>query len=158
MHYGAGINISAPFFNIEYMDKYIMRCALLLIIPLTLLICQEKTIYGKVIDKETSTPLFGANILVTSENKETFGTSTDENGNYSINIIRSGSYTFKATFIGYDELTEEISIIPGDVDRQLDIKLSISAIQLQEYIVTASRGRREKINRRGRRETKNIQP
>ena len=84
------------------MDKYIIRRAILLIVPLTLLICQEKTIYGKVVDKDTGKPLFGANILVTSENKETFGTSTDENGNYSINIIRSGSYTFKATFIGYD--------------------------------------------------------
>ena len=145
MYYGAGMNISAPFFTIRYMNKYLIQAAIFLLVSLTSLICQEKKIYGKVVDKDTNAPLFGANILVTGENKDTFGASTDENGNYAINIIRSGSYTFKATYIGYDELTEEISIIPSDIDKKLDIKLSISAIQLQEYIVTASRGRREKI-------------
>ena len=145
MHYGAGVNISAPFFTIEYMNKYLIRAAILLIVSLTSLICQEKKIYGKVIDKDTNTPLYGANIIVTGVNNEAFGASTDESGNYSINILQSGIYTLKATYIGYDELTEEISIMPSDVDKKLDIELSISSIQLQEYIVTASRGRREKI-------------
>ena len=145
MFYGAGINISAPFFTIEYMNKYLIQAAILLIVSLTSLICQEKKIYGKVIDKDTNTPLYGADIIVTGVNNETFGASTDESGNYSINILHSGSYTLKATYIGYDKLTEEISIMPGAIDRRLDIELEISAIQLQEYIVTASRGRREKI-------------
>ena len=139
------MNISAPFFTIEYMNKYLIQAAIFLLVSLTSLICQEKKIYGKVVDKDTNAPLFGANILVTGENKETFGVSTDKSGNYSINIIRSGRYTLKATYIGYDELIEKITIIPSDIDRRLDIELSISAIQLQEYIVTASRGRREKI-------------
>ena len=145
MYYGAGMNISAPFFTIRYMNKYLIQAAIFLIVSLTSLICQEKKIYGKVIDKDTSQPLFGANIILTGENEKTNGASTDESGNYSINILQSGIYTLKATYIGYDELTEEISIMPSDVDKKLDIELSISSIQLQEYIVTASRGRREKI-------------
>ena len=50
MHYGAGVNISAPFCTIEYMNKYLIQAAILLIVFLTSLICQEKKIYGKVID------------------------------------------------------------------------------------------------------------
>ena len=119
MHYGAGVNISAPFFTIGYMNKYLIRAAILLIISLTSVICQEKKIYGKVIDKDTGQPLFGANIILTRENEKTNGASTDESGNYSINILQSGIYTLKATYIGYDELTEAISIMPSDVDRSL---------------------------------------
>lgn len=145
MHYGAEMNISAPFVTILYMKKYLIQAAIFLIVSLTSLICQEKKIYGKVIDKDTSQPLLGANIILIGENEKANGASTDESGNYSINILQSGIYTLKATYIGYDELTEEISIMPSDVDKKLDIELSISSIQLQEYIVTASRGRREKI-------------
>ena len=105
------------------MDKYIISRAILFILPLTLLICQEKKIYGKVVDKDTGTPLFGANIIVTSENKETYGASTDKSGNYSFNIIQSGSYTLSATYIGYDELIEGISISPGVFDNPIDIEL-----------------------------------
>ena len=122
------------------LNKYIIS-----LLSFSLLFCQGIIIHGIVIDKDSKNPLFGANVFITGDDKYSQGASTDEDGNYIITISKSGLYELNATYIGYDDFVESILIKPGDKKTQMDISLFISSLQLQQYVVTASRGRREKI-------------
>jgi len=105
---------------------------------------QTTTITGLVTDTETGNVLMGANVLISSDQLNT-GAATDFDGLYTIPNIPPGSYHLKATYIGYKTFEQTLSVTGEKEKVELDIKLSVSAIQLQEYVVTASRGKREKI-------------
>lgn len=55
-------------------------------------------IEGKVVDAETGTPLYGANIILQSNNN---GTSTDQNGHFSFSTEGENTSRFLVSFIGY---------------------------------------------------------
>ena len=106
----------------------------------TIVLCRNSNIQGNIIDLQSSEPLMGANIILTGT---MLGTASDENGNYLIENVPIGSYTLKAMFIGYETLEKEIWI-RNNQDYTIDIKLTHSAIELQETRVTAEK-RKEKI-------------
>ena len=122
------------------LNKYIIS-----FLSFSFLFSQGIIIHGIVIDNDSKNPLFGANVFITGDNNYSQGASTDEDGNYIITLSKSGSYELNATYIGYGDFVETIIIKPGDKKTQMDISLFISSLQLQQYVVTASRGRREKI-------------
>ena len=53
---------------------------------------------GKVIDKQTNEALIGANIIVVGTS---FGAATDVNGEFLVSQVPSGTYTLRASYIGY---------------------------------------------------------
>jgi CarboxypepD_reg-like domain len=65
---------------------------------------QTGTIKGKVIDKTTSKPLVGANIILLST---IFGSTADNNGDYIISDISVGTFTIKTFFLGYSPIVKE---------------------------------------------------
>ena len=67
-----------------------------------LLLAQDGKLRGKVTDKESGEPLIGANVLVEGS---TLGASTDINGEYTILSVPSGTYSLKASYIGYSPVT-----------------------------------------------------
>ena len=73
--------------------------------------------------------------------------SIGADGNFEINNVPGGEYEIMATFIGYENFKTNITVSSNSADtfQNMNIQLSVSAIQLQEYVVTASRGKREKI-------------
>lgn len=77
------------------------------------------TIYGKVVEKKSSTPLELATItfLNSSDNKIVAGTITDAKGNFSVKIA-AGKYTIKVEFIGLK------SILLENIDLQSNQTLS----------------------------------
>ena len=103
---------------------------------------EESTISGIVLDNKTNIPLIGANIII----KDTeLGSAADKEGRFSIKGLSSGKYILIVSYIGYETKEENITIRPRDLKFDLIIKLSVATIDLQEYIITSSRGRREKI-------------
>jgi len=91
-------------------------------------------------DSKSGEPLLGANVILEGT---ALGAATDENGEYIIENVSIGTYTIIAMFIGYETLHKEIKI---EADRSyiIDMKLSPSAIELQETKVTAEK-RKEKV-------------
>jgi len=65
---------------------------------------QGGTIKGRVIDKESSEVLIGANIIVLLTK---LGAATDVNGYYEIQNIFPGIYNIKVSYVGYSSVTLE---------------------------------------------------
>ncbi|MFQ6616517.1 MAG: TonB-dependent receptor [Fidelibacterota bacterium] len=108
------------------------------------LAAQRIDITGVVKDADTGMPLAGANVQVESRDLTT-GAAADENGGYRIPSVPPGEYTLTASYIGYDTYRSTVVIRPGEQRKIVNIELAVSAIELQEFVVTARRGREEKI-------------
>ena len=102
------------------------------------------SVTGKIYDKKSRSPLPGSNVILIGTN---LGAAADADGNFEIKNVPEGSYEILATFIGYENYRSNINVSASNLNafENMNIQLSVSAIQLQEYVVTASRGKREKI-------------
>ena len=116
------------------------RIIVLFSFGLTSLFSQDIDINGIVLDKEKRSPLIGANVMLEGT---TYGSATDSKGRFKISGILQGDYTIIASYMGYSTHKESISI---DTERfvEIEILLETKIIQMDEYVVTASR-RRERI-------------
>ena len=132
-----------PIFSVSTFTGANLLALLLLIAPLTLS-AQVGKVSGRVTDASTGDALPGANIVLAQTN---LGAAADGEGYFEIKNVPNGEYEIKVSFIGYETYESTLNVF--DVDpttyQNLSIQLAVSAIQLQEYVVTASRGRREKI-------------
>ena len=88
------------------------------------------TITGKILTSESQEPLPGANVTVIGTLR---GSSTNVNGVYILNM-QPGSYTIRATFIGYASVEKEVQIVAGEtVD--VDFDLAETPVQFGESLV-----------------------
>lgn len=111
-----------------------LACLLLAALPTA---AQTGKIAGVVTDAETGETLPGASILVDGT---PFGAATDLDGRYTIIGVRPGTYTLRASYVGYTEtLVEEVRVQSGLTTR-IEIGLQQGASEVgQELIVTAER-------------------
>src|SRR5665647_933343 len=92
---------------------------------------------GKVTDATTNEALIGTNIVVVGTN---MGAAADVQGNYFILNIPPGTYQVKATQIGYSPTTIQNVKISVDQTTRIDIKLGEQVVELQNIVVTSTRG------------------
>ncbi|MDP6755534.1 MAG: carboxypeptidase-like regulatory domain-containing protein, partial [Candidatus Marinimicrobia bacterium] len=118
------------------MDK---RIPIFLILVLNGVFAQT-SITGSVTDQDNGSPLIGANVLIKGT---TMGAATDVKGIYTIPNVPSGPYVLTANYIGYETVNKDIMVKGGIINR-FDFQLATSAIQMDTYVVTASR-RRERV-------------
>lgn len=93
--------------------------------------CQNNTIYGKVSEKNEALAYVNIYLLNTS-----FGTTTDDNGNFSIKNIPNGTYTLIASSVGYKTQKIKIELIGSQKIRK-NFSL-ISNNSLDEIVVSGS--------------------
>lgn len=113
---------------------------LILLTPIFLLfsplhsLAQTGTVKGFVYNEETGEPMIFTNVYLMGT---THGTSTDDNGYYTISKIPYGNYKLLATSIGYDSAIVEIELSANRsiISKQLYIKES--AIQLEGVEISA---------------------
>ncbi len=118
------------------MKKY----SFLSIIIFSLLFAQRGSISGRVTDSTNDSPLIGANILIEGTNQ---GAATDIDGRYIIKQLNPGTYTIVVSYIGYQSSREKITLDNGQKILK-DLTLQPEAIEMETYVVTASR-RRERV-------------
>ena len=114
----------------------------LLFIYFILEILYSGQVNGIVLDEKTKAPLMGANVIVKGS---TNGTASDENGNFTLFSVPSGEQILMVSYIGYKTIEKKIRVLPSRQGLLVTIKLPVSTIDLQEYVITSRRGRREKI-------------
>ena len=86
---------------------------------------------GKVIDAATKEALIGANIVILESQS---GAATDIEGNYFILNITPGTYTIKASYVGYAPRTiENVRVVAG-ITFELNIELTTD-FTLEEIVV-----------------------
>ena len=107
------------------------------IILFTLTFCfilkaQTGILNGKVADADNGEPLIGANILILE--LENTGSAADENGYFELKLP-VGSYSLKASLIGYTPVIKTDVIIKSGVNKTLNIQLSSTSIELEQVTV-----------------------
>ena len=101
---------------------------------------QSGSIKGTVTDLDNGDPLIGANIIIDGT---TMGAATDMEGEYRISSVPAGEHLLKITYIGY-EVKEQAITVNADEELIVDVSLASETIQMQTYVVTASR-KRERV-------------
>ncbi len=92
-------------------------------------------IKGTVIDKNTGLPLPGVNVLVVGT---TNGAAADLDGEFIILQIPPGTYTIKASMIGYQTVFVENVFVKVDLTTSIDIEMLDETISLnKEIVITA---------------------
>ena len=116
--------------------KSAYRVVLFLALACSMTLAQTGKITGKVIDARTREALIGTNIIVEGT---TLGASTNIDGSYVILSIPPGSYTVKASMVGYAPSTMvDVRVNIGQTTN-LDFSLGEMAFETQEVVVTANR-------------------
>lgn len=104
-----------------------------------LLLAQNGTIRGTVIEDANGLTIIGANVVVTDP---LTGTSTDLDGKFSINI-EPGTYTVKVSFISFQTVTvEQVEVKADQVTLLGNIRMKSSSLALEEVVVTATATRK----------------
>lgn len=115
----------------QYFLKWLF-VTLFLIIATLKLNAQNGSISGNIID-ENNFYLPGANILIESLKK---GAVTDFDGKFSILSIPSGTYRIKATFLGYEDIEQDVEVIAHQTT-VLTIQMKIKSLVLNEVEVVS---------------------
>jgi outer membrane receptor for ferrienterochelin and colicins len=102
----------------------------------SLIFSQETGISGHVTGKD-STSVAGATIVVKGT---TLGTVTDKKGFYEIPRIKPGTYTLRASFIGFE--TQEKTVEISNEASSADFSLNESNIDLNEVVITGTKSER----------------
>jgi iron complex outermembrane receptor protein len=92
--------------------------------------------YGKVIDRETGSPLAGASVIIAELNH---GDVTDAKGAFSFEKMKAGQYTVVCQIIGYEKLKAVITL--SDKNLKQDFYLTPSPIAMPEVTVTGEKNK-----------------
>ncbi len=93
------------------------------------------TISGNVSEKKTGKSLPFATILIVEIGK---GNATDENGNYQLINVPSGSFTLRVQSLGYETVEKRITVSDNE-SMVIDFKLGETSFIADEVVVSANR-------------------
>ncbi|MDO9551570.1 TonB-dependent receptor [Rhodonellum sp.] len=113
-----------------------MRFILLIVLSLLsagTMAIQDISLSGKVIDKNTQSPLPGVSVFIPELNR---GVVTDLDGSFSIGTLPDRNLTFQFSFIGYSTIIQVLK--PGSKDRDLVIKLEEATTNIDEVVVSGA--------------------
>jgi hypothetical protein len=96
---------------------------------------QNGTISGRVLDKETQSPLPFCNVFI---NNSTISTTTDMEGRYVLREVPVGDYELGFSFIGYEYALKAISMKPGS-SLTFDVSLVPVIQELSDVEIKSSR-------------------
>ncbi len=101
------------------------------------------TIAGSVKDSQTGDLLPGANVALVGTG---FGASTDVNGKYVILNVPPGSYTIRATYVGYTPTSTAVQVEEGKNLKE-DFNLNAVGVEGEVVVITAqAQGQNAAIN------------
>ncbi len=125
-----------------------MRRALLfhlILFPTCLFGQFTQNIRGTVVDKHSQQPMFGVDILLL-DTTLLLGTSTDENGNFTLEGVPVGRVSIKASLFGYNDVV--LSNLELTSGKELILNLQMEELILvDEVVITAKSKKKEPINK-----------
>lgn len=97
----------------------------------------SQTVRGRVVEKETKSPIIGAVVIVSLDSGKTLGNQTDEEGNFEIEKVPVGKYSIRCKYVGYQEVLLSNVIVTSGKEVILNIEMEESISDLNEVIVIA---------------------
>ncbi len=111
---------------------------LMLFVVCTLHLFSQGIISGTVIDSKSNSGLGNSNVWI---NQLSLGTSSGNDGKFSLKNIPVGIYDLRVSFIGYSDTTISV-IVTNNKETKPEIKLQPYNIQMPDVVVTATRSER----------------
>ena len=99
----------------------------------------KQTIRGSVIDKDTRQTLAGATLII-ADVQPVMGTSSDENGNFSIKNVPVGRHKIVCSYLGFSPFESDNIILNSAKELVLNIELIELPVEQEEVVVKAFRG------------------
>ena len=97
---------------------------------------QEGTLTGTVVGADSEKPLPSVNVGIVDT---PLGAATGEDGRFRITDVPVGTYTVKASLVGYSDVEREVQVRTGETTT-LKIRLSQESVELSGITVTGRRG------------------
>lgn len=91
---------------------------------------QTGTIAGRVLE-DTGDPLPGANVLITDTDR---GTSADASGTFELTGLEPGTYTLRASFVGYLASAQDVRVEAGETS-EVRLTLQSNVARLDSIVV-----------------------
>ena len=104
-----------------------------------------QTVKGTVIDMDTRVTLPGANILLVGSDP-LVGATTDIDGNFKLEKIPVGRQSFKASFMGYEDVVVSEILVATGREVAINIEMKQSVTKLAGVTVRAKNNKSEPIN------------
>lgn len=111
---------------------FILLCITLVIHPQNK---EDGTVVGRVLDAKNKEPMVGVNVYLENTG---YGSSTNIDGNYSIQNVPPGKYNLIVSYVGYKKFEKKIEI-NGEKVIHIDVELEYSLLEGEEIVVTATR-------------------
>ena len=115
----------------------------LIAVPAGGALAQSGTITGTVTDSTSGDPIPGVNVLVEGTEQ---GAATGADGTYEITSVEPGTYTVTASFVGYEEETEQGVEVQEGQTTPLDFVIQQAAADLEEIVVTGYGTQQREVN------------
>jgi hypothetical protein len=104
-----------------------------------------KSVRGRVTDRQSHSPLLGASIVVIGTSP-LVGTSSDENGYYSLEKIPIGRISLEISFIGYIPATISNLNLTSGKELIVNVELDEKVFMKDEVVISASQDKTGAIN------------
>ena len=118
--------------------KRILLAILLLNAALSIAFAQKVTVSGKIINATTNEPLVQATVKIGEK-----ATVTDVDGLYSLELDKAGNYNVLISYIGFENLQQNVQITPEGINKGGNLNLNFSLNEgntlLQTTTVTAGK-------------------
>ena len=117
--------------------------ALFLTLPMALL--AQQTVRGTITDKDSKQTIPFANILLKDSNPP-IGTTSDENGKFTLSDVPIGKQTLILSFLGYETFTLPNINVTAGKEVVLEINLVESFAALDEVVIVAEKRKEITVN------------
>lgn len=109
---------------------------------LTGVVYAQSPIIGVVTDADSGLPLPGATVIIAGTGT---GAVADSDGNYTINNLSPGNYTIEASFLGYEEDAQFITLRGGGTTIDFVLQPSSQALEAMELFASRALSQRAPI-------------
>lgn len=96
---------------------------------------QSGTITGKVVRNGTGTPIERASVFL---NNATYGTSTAEDGTFTLRGVKPGQYSLIVSSVGYELYSQ--TVLVGISPVNVDVRLTPKTTELRDVVITTPEG------------------
>lgn len=105
-----------------------------------------QTVSGKVIEKNTQEPLFGANVTIQTNNN-ILGTSTDSNGKFKIENVPIGRHNLSVSMLGFSPFIANNILVNSGKEVFLEIEMEEMVNIISEVVISAKVDKDQAINK-----------
>jgi len=127
--------------------KYKILFAVFLLIITSPAYAQDlhQSLRGKVIDRDSKTPLIGVNLVIKDSNPA-IGAVTDHEGNFKFEKLPIGRHSIQAFYIGYEPGMVNNLLVNAGKELVVTIELAESVEELEEIVVKSDKQKGDVIN------------